>query len=170
MEKVYKKLELVTNVTIIVVALFFAVVLASRFIAADTTKDKSAAQQNLENTRFNLDQVNWAVNEKNLVLAFSTTCRFCLESTSFYKQLTEKVKGQASIKMIAVTPQPTDEVKELFAKQNILVEDVIQTRLSDVSINGTPTLLLIDKNGVVQKVWVGRLSPESEAEVMAALF
>lgn len=37
-------------------------------------------------------------------------------------------------------------------------------------VRGTPTLLLVDSEGAVEAAWTGLLSPEREAEVLAAVF
>jgi hypothetical protein len=56
-----------------------------------------------------------------------------------------------------------------LADLGIAVDDVRQARLTSLGIRGTPTLLLVNKDGVVRSSWVGRLRPEKELEVMARL-
>jgi len=41
--------------------------------------------------------------------------------------------------------------------------------LQKVGISGTPTILLVDKKGVISDLWVGKLTEEKEAEVLAKL-
>lgn len=41
--------------------------------------------------------------------------------------------------------------------------------LDQVGVHGTPTIALLDTKGVVQKTWVGLLTPASEADILATL-
>jgi hypothetical protein len=41
--------------------------------------------------------------------------------------------------------------------------------LSRINVTGTPTLLLVDKRGVVSRAWSGELTPDGEEEVLKAL-
>lgn len=170
MKNVHKKLELITNVAIIIVSVLFATVLVSRFFNVEKSSDVSAQSQIEANTKFEMTGVDWTSHEKNVVLAFSTKCRFCIESVDFYRQLSAKIGGSGGERLIIVSPQPKDEISKFFEKAGIAVGEIIQTQLSDVSINGTPTLVLVNREGIVQKVWVGRLPPDGEAEVAASLF
>ncbi len=46
---------------------------------------------------------------------------------------------------------------------------VRQLSLPSLGIHYAPTLVLVDRSGVVSEVWVGRLSPRQETEVMQSL-
>ena len=49
------------------------------------------------------------------------------------------------------------------------VDEIRQATLSDLEISGTPTLLLLDRSGVVKQVWFGKLQAEREGDVVTAL-
>jgi hypothetical protein len=49
------------------------------------------------------------------------------------------------------------------------VDDVKQVPLNTLGVRGTPTLLLVNDAGVVTDVWTGKLQPDQEAQVLAAL-
>jgi hypothetical protein len=46
---------------------------------------------------------------------------------------------------------------------------VRQAGLGDLKVHGTPVLLLVGYNGVVDRVWIGKLKPERESEVLQSL-
>jgi hypothetical protein len=48
----------------------------------------------------------------------------------------------------------------------VQVDEVKHANFQSLQIGGTPTLLLVDSNGIVQKVWLGKLSETKEKEVM----
>jgi len=49
------------------------------------------------------------------------------------------------------------------------ISDVRQAALSSLGARGTPTLILVNNNGIITDSWVGMLSPEKEAEVWTRL-
>jgi len=51
----------------------------------------------------------------------------------------------------------------------IAVDEVRQATPSSLGIRGTPTILLVNKDGVITSSWRGKLPTEKEAEVMARL-
>jgi hypothetical protein len=44
-----------------------------------------------------------------------------------------------------------------------------QLQPTSIGVDGTPTLLLINKDGIVTDSWRGKLPPEKEREVIARL-
>jgi hypothetical protein len=71
--------------------------------------------------------------------------------------------------VMAVLPQKPEEGVAYLAKLGLQVGDVRQGSLSALRIPGTPTLLLVDRQGIVQNVWVGKLSGNEETQVLNTL-
>ena len=88
----------------------------------------------------------------------------------FYQRLTGKKTASDDIQFLVVMPQPIDEAKEYLISKNLQVDEVRQMRLSDISVAGTPTLILVDDKGVVLESWVGKLSLQKENEVFSSVF
>jgi hypothetical protein len=70
---------------------------------------------------------------------------------------------------VAVFPQTAEEGRSYLANEGVKILDVRQASFSTIQISGTPTLLLIDENGAVKRVWVGKLSPLEEKKVLSQL-
>jgi hypothetical protein len=51
----------------------------------------------------------------------------------------------------------------------VTVDEVRQATLTEIEINGTPTLLLLDRSGRVKHVWLGKLPSEKESDVVTTL-
>ncbi len=68
--------------------------------------------------------------------------------------------------MIAVLPQPIAAGTEYLKQHEVSVDEVTQSQLDTLNVNGTPTLLLIDKSGVVKNSWFGKLSPDQQSDVL----
>jgi hypothetical protein len=51
----------------------------------------------------------------------------------------------------------------------VTVDEVRQDSLDSIGVTGTPTLILVNREGAVDGVWVGKLPPEGETEVLGRL-
>jgi len=66
-----------------------------------------------------------------------------------------------------VLPQSNDEAKTYLNSLGLSVANVRQSSLMYAGVRATPTILLIDKTGIVTDVWVGRLDSQREADVLS---
>ena len=66
-------------------------------------------------------------------------------------------------------PQEAAQARQYLTNHEIQLNDIKQLGLGSLGVTGTPTLILVDTNGVVIGWWVGKLSPTQEAEVLAKL-
>lgn len=158
-----KKIETAANIAIIIAA---AAVL---FFFVKNYMQKPAEPPTVAlGSKFALQNVNWQSSAKNIVLAVSTTCHYCTESAPFYRQLVEQCKQQ-HVHTIAVLPQSVAEAQAYLQNEGVTVDDIRQAPLSDLSVGGTPTLVLVDSGGVVRDVWVGKQPDTKEKEILAKL-
>ncbi|HLJ27546.1 MAG TPA: hypothetical protein VKY85_12620 [Candidatus Angelobacter sp.] len=160
---VAKKIEMVANVAIIIAAVAIVILFLRNY-----TKSQPGEHVISAGTKFALKGVDWQSNGKSVVLAISTTCHFCTESAGFYRVLVDQCKQQ-HVRTVAVLPQAAPEAKAYLQNEGVSVDEIRQSVLSDLEVSGTPTLLLIDKGGIVKSVWVGKLRSDEEKEVLAKL-
>ena len=116
-----------------------------------------------------LNGIDWAKNEKTLVMYLSSKCRYCTDSGPFYKRLVEAYKSSKGIKFVAVMPQPNNEAKEYLSSLGVGINEIYQAPLQPIGVKSTPTLLLVDESGTVTDLWVGKLQPEREQQVVSKL-
>jgi hypothetical protein len=111
-------------------------------------------------------------SDRALVVALSPTCHFCNESMPFYKALMDKRnESKSAVKVIAAVPQAevqTAEQKNL-ADHGVQIDAVVPVDFEKIKIPGTPTVLLVDNQGKVLDVWVGKLDESRQREVLAKL-
>lgn len=163
-----RKIEFLANISIIVVALLLGVVLVKDLLAA---RPIPAGGNNLRRPneaiqvgeKINLPDVDWHRNGQTLILAISTSCHFCTDSTPFYKRLAEE---RGATRIVAVLPQSPDEGRDYLSKRGVAVDEVRQASLNSLGVTGTPTIITADKEGKAGGVWFGKLPPEKEAEVL----
>jgi thiol-disulfide isomerase/thioredoxin len=119
--------------------------------------------------RVSLPGVDWSKSEKTLLMFLNTHCGFCKQSEPFYHRLSSQVTDHQKLRIIALFPERLEESKEYLDCAGITVDDIKQAAPDSVKIKGTPTLVLVDKNGIAKNGWIGALSPAQEAEVFASL-
>lgn len=116
-----------------------------------------------------LENIDWKGSKKTLVLYVSTTCHFCDESSPFYKRLVEKYADGKDVKLVAVLPQPVDEARNHLKNLGVNINDVYNAPLRSIGVIATPTLLLVNESGIVSDIWRGKLTSERESEVLNKL-
>lgn len=164
-----RKIETLANFSIIVAALFFCTTLVKDgWLHKPVVGLAPSAQIDsaLQGTRLQINGVNWDQAEKTLVMALSTQCHFCQESTPFYKELT----GSAAVKskrvaIVTVFPQRQADAESFVKANEIQANKVLSMPLQAIRTSSTPTLLLVDRSGRIQKLWIGVLSPSQQKDL-----
>jgi hypothetical protein len=161
MANISKKIEVGANIAIIIVVVMIGIMFVKNHTGPQQTSQEISA-----GTKFALQDVNWETKQKNIVFALSTTCHFCSESADFYREISSACK-EKNVRTIAVFPQAVAASEEYTRKVGIRFDELRQASLGSLEISGTPTLLIVDNGGLVRNVWVGKLSTQTEKEVLA---
>jgi hypothetical protein len=162
MNKLAKRIELVANACIIVVALVICGALVKRFLLKPATASEVPGVA--VGTKINLSDVDWAKNGKTLLVVLSTNCKFCSASAPFYQHILSKAE---STKLVAVLPQNVEQSREYLKALNVPIGNVKQASPNALGVSATPTLILVDSAGLVTGSWVGQLSANKEVELLA---
>jgi thioredoxin-related protein len=171
MKNISRKIELFSNIAIILVALLLGGVLINRNFISTSAKPPAAESKEIKaGTKVSLSDTDWSKSDKTLVLALSTSCHFCSESAPFYKKLAQQKAGRSDVRLIAALPQSVADAQKYLNEQGVQVDEVKQTALDNIYVKGTPTLMIVDRSGTVIESWVGKLPPQKEAEVMQRFF
>jgi hypothetical protein len=166
----FKRIELVANLAIIVVAIFFAVVLIRSYVIPKPSATQADTTFGIRTgTKLIVPDVDWSASRQTLVLALSTTCRFCSDSAPFYQRLAQEREKNPNLRLVALFPQATSVSRSYLQELGVNVDDVKQSTFESFGVNGTPTLILVNNQGIVEESWRGRLIPEKEAEVFGRL-
>ena len=165
-----KRIETAANVSIILVALLGSVVLVKRYLLNTPVQSGQAVQSSVTKpepgAKIALPDVDWAKNGHTLLIVLSKGCHFCEESAPFYKQIVIEAANRKDLRVIAVFPQGIDDARQYLAEIEVPIKEVRQFSPSFIGVKGTPTLLLVDRAGVIEDVWLGRLKPDMESEVL----
>ena len=172
MRTLLKRVELLANVAIIIVAVLLAVVLVKQFVVnktAQPTRPASARRELNRGDKVQLSGVDWAKNSRTLLLVLQKGCHFCTESAPFYQQLVKQTSASNDIKLVALLPQTVSEGKQYLEEIGVDIADIRQVSPSQVNVGGTPTLILVNNDGVATDVWSGQLPPDIESKVLSKL-
>jgi hypothetical protein len=162
-----EKLEVLTNLVLI----GLACVIGYHYLQARRTPENPPPiSPKVGDQLARLPAYDWKAHDRTLVLALRNGCRFCEESIPFYRKLAELEKSNhLDAHVIAVFPDDPAAVRQLLETHQLAVEAFPAIELSHVKVDGTPTLILVDRQGRVSKVWIGELEAAGQADVVTAI-
>ena len=165
--KIYQKVELFTNFIIILTAILLCYFVVQNFLLSPLSKQAKSAPK-IKGSKIEIPNINWEKNDKTLVLYLNSECRYCTESMPFYKNLAE-VSKEKNINTIVASNDLLETSKKYLKKHDVNFQEVRQASLDSIGVHGTPTLLLVNKQGEVSNFWVGKLNSSREQEVLDQL-
>jgi hypothetical protein len=103
------------------------------------------------------------------LVVFSPTCVHCQRSIPFYRALADRARASnGQLRVVFASREPLDETNQYLRAQSVLPDDLVPIP-QGLPILGTPMLLLIDRAGIVQNSWLGKLNPEQERVLVTML-
>ena len=154
------------NAAIIVAAVFLLGVLAKKLFW-DQPPDHN--YRIATNARLAIKDVDWTKTDRTLLIALGKECKYCAESARFYRRLVQALADKDDTRMIALFSEKEVGGEAYLKELGISVSDLSYVSLSSVGIKELPTLAIVDRNGTVIDMWVGRLPPRIESAVMHKL-
>ncbi len=138
-----KRLDLMTNIAVIVTSVALLGFMGNSWYESHhAPQSRVVRAQDLVGRTVQLPGVDFTRKGKTLLIAISSTCHFCQESQPFYRQLANAPGVTANL--VAVLPTPQRD-----------------------GVNSTPTLLLVDGRGKVEKAWIGKLDDAGQKQVQS---
>lgn len=116
----------------------------------------------------NETEINYSNNKKRILFFFKTTCGFCEKQMKYWKALVSNADHQ-KYKITAVTTETdTQTVKSYIHRTEIENWEILNISIKQAqkaNLSATPTTLVIGKEGVVERVWVGMWQKEDIEDV-----
>lgn len=117
---------------------------------------------------FNLDGVKFAGHPITLVMITSPKCVYCRRSIPFHQALLASADAK-SIPAYVLVPN-VHEAQEYLRSSGLSKAHVVDWAAVHTRFTGTPTLIMIDSVGVIQRVWIGMVgSSERRQEIQDIL-
>lgn len=165
--KVRNRLEVATNVAVLLVALAVLSTFAINYF-----KQGPRVQHGLQSgsTLPALPNLSYTSSPRTLLIAMNTKCHYCNESVPFYKRLTTMSNATVTnTRIVAVFPNPDREVKDYVRQKQLTPETIGTMNLSAINVEGTPSIILVDSNGRIINFWIGKLSEAGAQQVLEAV-
>lgn len=113
---------------------------------------------------------SWSSYPKTLVIAIRIGCPYCDASLPFYKQLGEQEKSNMMrAHVLVVMPNDASSGSRFLRRGDVEVRGIFGQELDALKVPGTPTVLLLDSSGHIERQWIGQLTPMGEKDVMNAV-
>jgi thiol-disulfide isomerase/thioredoxin len=160
------KLEVVANVVVIAVALAVGYVVLRGHVGGSPPRPSVAAGDRLGP----VPGIDWSRHRRTLVLALRTDCHYCRDSAPFYQRLAQVLRpGGDDVAVVAVFPNDAEAVSQTVKEEGLSLPSVSAVPLEGLGVVGTPTLILVDREGKVVRSWVGLLTPRGELDLLKAV-
>jgi thioredoxin-related protein len=161
-----EKLQAIANVAVILVALAVGYVVLARYVTEYRARPVTAGDRLAA-----IPSLDWSQHRHTLVLALNTGCHFCEQSVPFYQKLAEAQEPvRNDLGIVAVFPNDPEPVRQFMAREDLRIRSVSAAPLEKLRVNATPTLILVDDKGRVERSWIGLLSPAEQLDLIKFAF
>ena len=154
-------LESITNVALLIVSVAIVILV----VGTSSRSSRSVSPVLHAGDQFPIAISGSGSNRETLVLALSARCSFCEASIPFYQRLAAS-KLDPNVRIVALFPERDEEVRGFVKRIGFDMTVMVALSFRDLRIEGTPTLILLDSQRKIEKVWTGKLSPHQEQEVL----
>ncbi len=163
-------LEVVTNIAVLGLCITLAVVLVRGRHTPQQVQGSTESHLAKGDVFPAIETVNYEKAEHTLVLALNTQCKFCRESLPFYRRLlSTQGHSDRSNQITVIFPNADSDVRKFIEQAQLPVHAVAGQDFAKFQILGTPTLVLVGRDGKVRALWAGQLSAAGEKEVISAI-
>lgn len=103
-----------------------------------------------------------------LLMFVNSHCQYCTASMSFYQQLVKARDDRANpMRLIALSRERVDVLQSYLAAHGVRADGYLSIGEHTADkLALTPTLLLVDSERTIQRVWTGRLNEAAQREVL----
>lgn len=109
--------------------------------------------------------IDFTTSAYTVIVALNTNCDSCALGQAFRTRLKE-LEHDKGIRSITIFPNPASDVNRYVRRTKLELAAVPDVDLDDINLAGTPTLVLVDRVGVIRDFWIGKLSSNDEAEII----
>jgi thioredoxin-related protein len=113
--------------------------------------------------------VSFTSRDRTLLLVTQKGCRYCDQSMPFYQALGADDALGKRTQIVLLAPDEEAVSREELAQRGVRVDKVIRMSLSQLKVRGTPTAIVVNRQGVIERVLPGLLDEARQAQLMDAL-
>lgn len=110
--------------------------------------------------------LNFTAAQKTLILFIRSTCRYCTESMPFYRALIASATKNRSLQIAVVSTETVEATRAYLTEHGLSIDPTRVVHATGLKVSGTPTLILVDGNGQVLRLWRGQIPKQGESKVL----
>jgi peroxiredoxin len=142
----------------------------------------SRAQESIkEGDYFSLADLTPVVNDaqldtllrKQLIFVFTTRCPFCQEMLPMWKYFGNSLAARNNVAILGISLDPLQETRTYLDQQNVTFPVFLPSNKESFSnknkLHSVPQTMIRRSDGIVEKVWRGRLSIDEYHEIVKAI-
>ena len=157
----------ILNIAILVVAVVLSGLLVRKFFFQPSAQTPD--YQLTANAKLQINGIDWADSERTVLVALSKECKYCSGSAEFYKRLAAGLAKQTNTRLLTVFSEKESEAEAYLERLQVPIRELRYVPFSSLGIKSVPTVAIVDRDGVVTYMWVGKLPPHEEKGLMSKL-
>lgn len=115
-------------------------------------------------SRVALGGVDFSRSPVSLILVTSPACHFCEGSLGFHSRLRAEAQSRQRPLYVVIPSLSTSD--DYLKRIGVSRSAAIEWRDLRMRVPGTPTLAALDAEGIVRRVWIGKVPTEIETEIL----
>ncbi|HET9402871.1 MAG TPA: hypothetical protein VFO34_18130 [Candidatus Acidoferrales bacterium] len=161
-----RKIELAANVAI----LAFVAIVGTLYVRREYLSQPRLQSVKVGDRLPLLTNYAWNEHTKTLLLAIRDGCRFCEDSAPFYRELAKlESNGQLGAHVLLAFPDEEAVAQRVRRDESLDLDYRSSVSFTSLKVYGTPTAILTDSQGRVQRVWIGELRAPDQDAVLQSL-
>jgi thiol-disulfide isomerase/thioredoxin len=163
MNRVERTLSILTDLATLCAACAIVVLIYVKFgpgkEAANAGRESPANPKVGSSITF--DGVDWRQSDRTVVLALSSHCPHCKANAGLYREISKR-RQSGVLRVIAVFAEDRDAASRFLSEHSVPVDLVVRRKKNDTAVAGVPTVLLVNRDGVLTDSWYGRVTSERD--------
>ncbi len=103
-----------------------------------------------------LNGVDFATSDRVLIAFIASNCQFCINSAPLYRAVgKERDREGSALQFVIAGREPIERLQAFAVRYHVRADRLVSVVTNHVKIRMTPTLVLLDRSGIVQAVWTG---------------
>jgi hypothetical protein len=144
-------LERITNLVLIVSCVFSVTVMAHRLTRSDNSTSPTAPGLTRGSRAPILENVDYRRHKETVVMFIRSSCKFCTDSMPLYRRLAHETASD--IQFVAASAEPTTVTQDYLRSHGVTIDTIVTA----AQVVPTPTVLLVNRSGIIEQTWVGWL-------------
>jgi len=108
---------------------------------------------------------------RTVLLFVKSSCVFCTDSMSFYRELGQSAGHRAGqYRIVAASIESESDTRVYLRSHGVEVDQIVSFSLQDnVKVPVTPTLMVVNSRGTVEHMWVGFQRQDGQRKIVSSL-